>query len=474
MSKLFGSRESFGHQQELKRSVSTGDLIVYGLVFMVPIAPWTIFGTVYNESLGMVPLVYIIGFIAMTFTALSYVQMSRRVPLAGSVFSYVGVGIHPNLGFFAGWVMLLDYLLAPTMLYVFAAEALGSIFPGSPKWAWALLFVAVNSIVNLGGVDSLKRMNRVLLTIELVFVGAFIVIVITALREGTMPGAEWTWNPVWNPEQVSGPLIATALSIAVLSFLGFDGIATMAEESTGGRKSAGRAMIATLLVVTTLFVVQTWLASMLVSGKIAFPEDQVGTAFYDIVAAASSPGWSIAFIACVVLAAGIANAMAAQAATSRLLYSMSREGTLPAFLRKMNSRQVPQNAILLVTGVSAILVLFFVGQVDLIVSLVNFGALSGFLLLHLSVVWAFGVRDKSKRWLQHMVIPGIGFLIIGYVLINMDMMAKIGGLCWLGVGAIVFVANRKRRKQFLAAMENSVDEATDGSTSTVRNGNQTD
>ncbi|AZH79038.1 amino acid permease [Microbacterium sp. Y-01] len=451
MSMSSDSLESFGHQQELKRSVSTGDLIVYGLVFMVPIAPWAIFGSVYNESQGMVPLVYIIGLVAMIFTALSYAQMSRRVPLAGSVFSYVGVGIHPNLGFFAGWVMLLDYLLAPTMLYVFAAEAMSGIFPSTPRWAWALAFVAVNSIINIAGVDSLKRMNRVFLVIELFFVGVFVVIAVTTLTGGTMPGAEWSWTPVWNPERVTGPLIASALSIAVLSFLGFDGIATMAEESTGGRRSAGRAMITALFVVATLFIGQTWLASMLVNGTIVFPDDQVGTAFYDIVAAASNPGWSIAFLACVVVGAGLANAMAAQAATSRLLFSMSREGTLPPFLRTMNSRQVPRNAILLVTGVSAVLVLFFVGQIDLIVSMVNFGALTGFLLLHLSVVWAFAVRDRSRRWIQHILFPSIGFLIIGYVLINMDLIAKISGACWILVGVVIFLINTRRSRRNPAA-----------------------
>ncbi|WP_031274654.1 amino acid permease, partial [Curtobacterium sp. B8] len=141
--------EAYGYKQELKRSVSTTDLLVYGLVFMVPIAPWAIFGTVYNASSGMVPLVYLVGLVAMIFTALAYAQMAKSIPLAGSVFSYVGRGIHPTAGFFAGWAILLDYLLVPTLLYVFAAESMVGIFPGSPRWLWALLFVAVNTVINL-------------------------------------------------------------------------------------------------------------------------------------------------------------------------------------------------------------------------------------------------------------------------------------------------------------------------------------
>lgn len=438
------SVESFGYKQELKRSISTVDLIIYGLIFMVPIAPWAIFGTVYNEARGMVPLVYTIGLIAMIFTALSYSQMSRRVPLAGSVFSYVGAGVHPNLGFFAGWLMLLDYLLIPTLLYVFAAESMVGIFPGTPRWVWALIFVAINTVINLAGVNSIKLMNRLFLIMESFFVITFIVIAIMALNGNTLPEAQWSTTPIWNSAEVSAPLIAAALSIAVLSFLGFDGIATMAEESTGGHRSAGRAMIIALFIVAVLFIAQTWLASMLAGDVTAFAEDKAGNAFFDLVAAASSTGWAKAFLVCNVLAVGIANAMAAQAATSRLLYSMSRDGKLPTFLSKINKKQVPQNAILVVSALSAVLVIFFVGQIGLISSMVNFGALSGFLMLHFAVIWVYAVRDGSKNWLSHIVLPAIGFLIIGYVLVNSDVLAKVGGLSWLLVGVIVFLVYRKK------------------------------
>ncbi|UFU15625.1 APC family permease [Curtobacterium sp. C1] len=434
--------EAYGYEQELKRSVSTTDLLVYGLVFMVPIAPWAIFGTVYNASSGMVPLVYLVGLVAMIFTALAYAQMAKSIPLAGSVFSYVGRGIHPTAGFFAGWAILLDYLLVPTLLYVFAAESMVGIFPGTPRWLWALLFVAINTVINLLGVSSLKLANRIFLLIELVFVAIFVVIAIVALTGGTVPGASFSTDQVWDPSKVSAPLIASALSIAVLSFLGFDGISTLSEESTGRRGGAGLAMILALVIVAFLFVLQTWLASALAAGRDAFPDSEVGNAFFSIVEQASSSGWATAFFAVNVLAVGIANAMAAQAATSRLLFSMSRDRQLPAFLHKLNGRQVPQNAIIVVSVLSAILVLFFVGQIDTISSLVNFGALFGFMLLHVSVFVHHVVKGKSRNWLLHLVVPLIGFLIIGYVLLNAAVEAKVGGIVWLVVGAAVFLYYR--------------------------------
>jgi amino acid transporter len=449
--------ESFGYTQELNRSVSTTDLLVYGLVFMVPIAPWAIFGTVYNSASGMVPLVYVIGLIAMIFTALAYSQMAKSFPLAGSVFSYVGRGIHPSLGFFAGWAILLDYLLVPTLLYVFAAESMIGLFPGTPRWLWAIVFVVVNTVINLAGISMLKFANRVFLAIELVFVVIFVVIAVRAINGQSLPNVAWSTLPLWNSSTVTAPLIASALSIAVLSFLGFDGISTLAEESTGRKNPAGRAMIIALFVVAFLFVVQTWLASLLAGGREAFSDDEAGNAFFTLVQAASNTGWMNAFFAVNVMAVGFANAMAAQAATSRLLYSMSRDGQLPKFLSKISSRKVPIDAILVVSALSVVLVLFFVGQIGLISSLVNFGALFGFCLLHVSVVWYYLVRQKSKNYLLHLVVPTLGFLIIGYVLFNADSLAKIGGLVWLVIGAVVFAINVFRGKGVPVLSEESSD-----------------
>ena len=449
--------ESFGYTQELNRSVSTFDLLVYGLVFMVPIAPWAIFGTVYNSASGMVPLVYVVGLIAMVFTALAYAQMAKSFPLAGSVFSYVGRGVHPAVGFFAGWAILLDYLLIPTLLYVFAAESMIGLFPGTPRWLWAIVFVVVNTIINLLGIGSLKIANRVFLAIELVFVVTFVVIAVRAINGQSLPNVGWSTTPIWDPNTVSAPLLAAALSIAVLSFLGFDGISTLAEESTGRKNPAGRAMIIALFVVAALFVTQTWLASLLAGGREAFGDDEVGNAFFTLVEAASNTGWMNAFFAVNVMAVGFANAMAAQAATSRLLYSMSRDKQLPSFLSKISSRKVPMAALLFVSAISLVLVLFFVGQIGLISSLVNFGALFGFCLLHLSVIWYYVVRQKSKNYLLHLVVPTLGFVIIGYVLFNADALAKIGGLVWLTIGAIVFVVNIVRGKGVPQLSEESAD-----------------
>jgi amino acid transporter len=284
--------------------------------------------------------------------------------------------------------------------------------------------------------------NRVFLAIELVFVVLFVVIAVRAINGDTLPDVGWRTTPIWNPEVVSAPLIAGALSIAVLSFLGFDGISTLAEEATGTKNPAGRAMVVSLFIVAFLFITQTWLASLLAGGRESFSDVEAGNAFFKLVEAASSTGWMNAFFVVNVLAVGFANAMAAQAATSRLLYSMGRDRQLPSFLSKISARQVPIAAILAVSAISV--VLFFVGQIGLISSLVNFGALFGCALLHVSVVWYYVVHKKSKNYMLHLVVPTLGILIIGYVLFNADALARIGGIVWLAIGAVVFIVNKLR------------------------------
>jgi amino acid transporter len=256
---------------------------------------------------------------------------------------------------------------------------------------------------------------------------------------------------LFNADLFTPQLAAAALSIAVLSFLGFDGIATLSEEAKGGRRSAGIAMITGLVLVALFFVTQTWLAAMLVPGTTEFGEDQVNNAFFSIVGSISNSGWEVAFLAMNALAVGIANAVAAQSATSRLLFSMSRDGRLPRFLSHVNAKtKAPERAILVVGALTLVLGLVFVGQIDVISALVNFGALTAFLLLHVSVVGYYAVKRRSGNVVLHWVVPVLGFAIIGFVLWNADRLAKIGGILWLVIGALVLAYYTRKGTGVLA------------------------
>jgi amino acid transporter len=433
--------EQFGYRQELSRSLSFTDLLIYGLIFMVPIAPFGIFGSVYNGSGGMVALAYVIGMVAMMFTALSYAQMVRAFPMAGSVYSYAGRGIAPPVGFLAGWVILLDYVLVPGLLYLVAGVAMHSLVPGIPVWIWLATFVILNTVVNYLGIQMTARVNRIMLIAELIVLAIFLVVGIVALASGK--GNGFSFSPLYNADTFSWSVVFGAVSIAVLSFLGFDGISMLAEESREEARQIGRAMVGALLLAGTLFVVQTWVASLLVPdapGLLA-NGDPEGTAFYDAARAAGG-GWLAGLTAlATAIAWGFANSLVAQAATSRLLYAMARDRQMPRFLSRVNERhRVPANATLVVAAVSLILGLYMATRDDgisLLSTLVNFGAMTAFLALHVAVVVHYVVRGGSRDWLKHLVVPALGFLILLYVVINAKVAAQVLGFVWLGIGVVV-------------------------------------
>lgn len=442
--------ERFGYQQELKRSLSFWDLLIYGLIFMVPIAPFGIFGSVFAASGGMVALAYAVGAVGMVFTAVSYAQMSKAFPLAGSVYAYAGRGIAPPFGFIAGWQILLDYILVPALLYIISGIAMNAFVPGIPVVVWVIGFIVLNTVVNYFGIELTARTNRVMLVLELVVLVIFLVVGVVALANGRATGD--AFSPLFDSDTFSVGLIFSAVSLAALSFLGFDAISTLSEENREAGSQVARATVLSLLIVAVLFVVQTWVAALLVPDRerLLADGDTTGTAFYDAAEHAGGHWLYVLTAVTTALAWGFADALVAQAATSRLLYSMARDRQLPRFLAKVHpGHQVPERATFLVAAISVAvgtaLTLRDDYGVSLLTTLVNFGALTAFLLLHLSVIVHYLVRQRSRDYLRHLVVPLCGMAILGYVVVEAKVAAQTVGLIWLGIGLIVMTVLLLRR-----------------------------
>ncbi|MFD1862127.1 APC family permease [Planococcus chinensis] len=423
-----------GYKQELKRALTFWDLMIYGLVFMVPIAPFGIYGIIAQGSNGMVALAYLIGMVAMIFTALSYATMSEAFPIAGSVYSYAQRGINDAAGFIAGWLILLDYIFVPALLYLVSAAALNDIVPEVPLVVWLLLFISINTVINVIGIEFTARANKIIIVLELIVLAIFVSVGIFAIIQG-VNGAEFTFKPLYDADNFSLGLVMGAVSIAVLSFLGFDAIATLAEESKGGRKAVGNAIIVSLLVVGVLFIIQTWVAALIWPDYTTFENADV--AFYQIAEIAGGPWLKWLTIIATAVAWGIADALVAQAAISRILYSMARDRKLPKMLSKVHPKfKTPWVSTILVAIISLAVTVFFANRIGELASVINFGALSAFLFLHISVIVYFIKKKKSKNYFKHLVLPLIGFVIIAYVWWNLDALSKQLGFAWLAIGII--------------------------------------
>jgi len=435
--------EAFGYKQELKRSLRVRDLFAYGLAMVSPIAPIAVFGFVFNASRGMVPLVYIIGLVAMAFTAWSYIAMAKAMPVAGSVYTYAGRSMGPTAGFLAGWAMLLDYMLVPSLMYLMTAVALAAIIPGVPKWVWIAGMLAVNGAANLTGIENTTRLSFILTVFQVVYFVALLLLGVNGALNG-VNGAHFTTLPLFNPEVFSVATMFSALSIAVLSFLGFDAISTLAEEAKDSGRAVAKATALLLPVATLLFVIQTYLMCLFLPGVTELPAGEAtDAAGYTIGGLMGGTPMKIAASLMGGAFATFLSAVTAQAAAARLMFGMARDRKLPAFLAHVSpGRKVPDRALILSMLIAVGLMAVFGDRIDTLASMVNFGALTGFIFVHLSVIAHYTVKNKDRRWGRYLVAPVIGLSIIAYVLWNMDVLAKTAGLGWLAAGVIILIAVR--------------------------------
>src|SRR5260370_14334565 len=164
--------EPAGDKFHLLQVLTFWDLVVYGLVYVSPVGPWSTWGFASDLAGGAVALVYLLGAVALSFTALSYAHMCIEVPDAGFVYAYARFAMGETVGFLAGWMVLLDYLLLPALMYVFCGVSLSLFIPAVPSWVWVLLVAAYNLGVNWFGVKTSARFNFGTLILQFVLLAA--------------------------------------------------------------------------------------------------------------------------------------------------------------------------------------------------------------------------------------------------------------------------------------------------------------
>jgi amino acid transporter len=419
-------------------------------LFIGPLAPVGIFGVLDARTNGAVALVYAVATVAMAFTAWSYAQMSAVVPDAGSVFAYVTEGVGRGAGFLAGWLAMLDYLLIPSVAYLFSGIALHALLPAVPAWMFTLAAFSVTTALNLAGVGVAARAGRVVVVAELVVLAVFVVAAVAVLSSSG-PVRPWA-APLAGTTGINPVAIAGAVSIAVLSFLGFDAIASFAEETAGDSRQIGSAILVCLATAGTLFIAQSYLAGVLSAvdpADLAARPAAQGTAFYDLTRAAIG-SW-MADVLAVTKAIGPAfAAMTGQAAAARLLFGMAREGRLPNALAAVDSRRgVPRVALLTAAALTLVVSVWAARRddgLDVLVSIVDVGALAAFTLLHASVVGYFVIRRKGPPRVAHRVVPVLGAAVTLAVLAAASTPAKVVGLIWLAAGMVVVLLPRSRSR----------------------------
>jgi len=415
----------------LKRALGLWDLVLYGIIVIQPTAPMPAYGAFSNAGKGHVVTAVLIAMVAMIFTAISYGRMARVYPSAGSAYTYVGRELHPSLGFVTGWSMTMDYMLNPLICTIWCGKAMADLIPEVPLPIWFVAFAALFTVLNLRGVETSARINQALCAAMGLVIVVFFVATIRYIFHLPTQGAPFFTLPFYNPQTFSPGVVFHGTSLAVLTYIGFDGISTLSEEVHNPQRNILLATVLVCLITGVLASAEVYGAQLL-RPDWHFPESEVETAFIHVAAIAGGIFLSKA-ISLTLIIATIGSGMGAQLGAARLLYGMGRSEAIPkSFFGAIDPRtRIPRNNVILVGGIA--LLGAFLMSYERGAELLNFGALIAFMGVNLASLTHYYIRGHD-RTLTNLWPPIAGFLICAAIWWNLSPKAKVVGSIWTLAG----------------------------------------
>jgi len=412
-----------------RKSMGLSALVLFGLAYMVPLAVFTTYGLVTQMTKGHLPTAYLLTLAAMLLTAYSYGRMVQAHPYSGSVYTYTRKAFGTHIGFMAGWTLLLDYIFLPLLSYLLIGIYMSEYFPAIHAWVWVAGSIALVTFLNLIGIESITRVNWILVVVQLVFIVVFVGLSINNLAGQSAPVSLLA---PFHHEGFSVPLIMTGAAVLCLSFLGFDAVSTMAEETSNPTFRIPLAIMAVSLIGGLLFLVVSYCAQRVFPEWGAFADPD--SASVDVMRRVGGELLVTAFTATYV-AGCFASAMVSQASVSRVLFAMGRDGALPGvFGQLVTKKRVPAAAIMLVSILSLIALVI---TLDTVANMISFGALFAFSAVNLAVVKHYLVDQKlrgTRNYLLYGALPGLGFLSTLWLWSSLSSLSFTIGLCWMAVG----------------------------------------
>ncbi|CAM3944087.1 MULTISPECIES: APC family permease [Rahnella] len=432
---------------QLRKTLTLVQVVMMGLAYLQPMTIFDTFGIVSGLTDGHVATAYIFALIAVLFTAVSYGKLVQRFPSAGSAYTYAQKAISPHVGFMVGWSSLLDYLFMPMINILLAKIYLEAIFPGVPSWIFVVALVGMMTAFNLRGIKIVANLNSIIVVVQVAIMVVFLGLLVRGVYMGEGMGTLATTKPFFSENAHVVPMI-TGATILCFSFLGFDGISSLSEETPNAGKVIPKAIFLTALIGGVIFVVVSYFLQLYFPDISRFKDPDASQPEIMLYVAGKFFQSVILCFSCVTV---LASGMAAHAGVSRLLYVMGRDGVFPEklFGYVHPKWRTPTFNVLLV-GVVAMSAVTF----DLVTAtaLINFGALVAFTFVNLSVISQFYIREKRNRTLKdhinYLILPVIGALTVGALWLNLESSSMTLGLVWgaIGLGYLAFITNAFRKQ----------------------------
>ena len=413
----------------LRRALGLWDLILYGVIVIQPTAPMSVFGVLSDRGRGHVATTIVIAMVAMLFTAISYGRMARAYPSAGSAFTYVGREISPALGYVTGWSMVMDYMLNHMICIVWVSRQAHVFAPGVPYWGWAILFALLFTGLNIQGIRASAKWNAGLAAGMGVVVAMFLVCAARYIFGHPHGGAGFFTRPFFDPATFNSGAVLGGTSIAVLTYIGFDGISTLSEEAENPRRNILLATVLTCVAIGLLSTAEVYAAQLAWPASQPFPDET--TAFVYVAGRTWAPLFAV--VGFTLVLANFGSGIGAQLGAARLLFGMGRSNALPkSFFGAIEpKRRIPRNNVVFV-GVVALIGAFIV-DFDLGAQMLNFGALIAFMGVNGAAFVRYYLREKEKK-LRNLVPPLLGFAVCLLLWLNLSRTALIAGSIWMAAG----------------------------------------
>lgn len=428
-------------ETEFNRVLTLLPVVLFGLAYMVPLTVFTTYGIVSQLTMGMLPAAYVVTLLTMLFTAYSYGRMVKAYPYAGTAYTYAQKALNPHMGFFAGWILLLDYLFLPMINYLVIGIYLNAEFPSVPVWVWIILSILIVTFVNIRGIKVVAGVNLTLIAFQVVFVALFIILSIKGLLSGEGEGTLFSTLPFFNQEG-SSSLVFAGAAILCLSFLGFDAVTTVSEETVDAKRIIPKAIFLVTIIGGILFIVVSYLGQLVYPDYMSFKDPD--SAGLEIAAFLGGNLFKAFFLTAYILGC-FASATSSHASVSRLLFAMGRDSILPkklfGYIHPKFRTPVYSTIIVSLAALSALLF-----DLETVSSFISFGALAAFTLVHISVIAYYYIRNKKRSFQEgvlYLVIPLIGIILCIWLWTSLNQLAFTLGISWIAIGLIYLMALTK-------------------------------
>lgn len=429
----------------LNRSLTLKYVVFFGLAFMAPKTFFATYGVAVHSTNGMMPTAYAIAFVVMLFTAYSYAQLVKAFPNAGASYTFTQKSINPHIGFIVGWTIIIDYILSPMISALILGISLKAYFPSIPMYVWIISFIMIVTTVNILGIKLAAKLNSYMLLFQLLLFILFFILTIKGLLAGKGAGILFSTTPFFDSE-INVAALLSVIPILCFSFLGFDAVTTLSEETKDPTRTLPKAIYLIMIIGGFLFIAGSYFAQLIFPDFQSFKNPE--SAYLEIMMYIGGNIFMSFFVA-VGLTSTFASAVASGTSASRILYAMGRENVLPKKIFGYLSPKysTPVFNILLV-GVISLSALFL--NLTTAVSLISFGALFAYFFVNLSVVTHYFFRKKQRSFkgtIQYLIIPLTGAALIGLFFIKLDQHSLLLGGAWLLIGFIYLLNLTKMFRQ---------------------------